>query len=94
MRNTGEPLSPLLTLAFTMSWQSCTKLVPDTPVLTHVSTTFPCDQPVVRPTLLRVSFNTGVELSAVIRNRSVVTLMLFSAGGFAIMPLTTCHTRA
>jgi 3-oxoacyl-[acyl-carrier-protein] synthase III len=52
---TGEPLSPPATPARTKVWHSCVKLDPKTFVLTHVLSTRPCVQPVVRPTLLRVS---------------------------------------
>src|ERR687898_544317 len=49
--NTGEPLSPEPTPAETKVWQSCTMLLPCTPVLTHVWVTAPLVQPVARPIL-------------------------------------------
>src|ERR1043166_1769333 len=52
--NIPEPLSPPPTIFWplpTQVWQSCTILVPETPVLTQVLVTVPSVHPVVRPTL-------------------------------------------
>src|SRR6266540_857727 len=55
---TGEPLSPAPTIwteFSTIVWQIWLIFVPETLTVTHVMVTWPCVQPVVRPTLLIVS---------------------------------------
>src|SRR5690606_38194572 len=72
--NTGEPLSPPPTPAFTKLWQSCTMLVPLTPTLTHVLVMVPKVQPVVRPILLACEPATGFACSAVMLNVPTISI--------------------